>query len=1424
MGRTRISWKNGLKIPEDFVDTVGPVANLCARQWKFLVSPKMLLPSKHPQRTQTALHRMNYLRRVFSTRTSLLAAAIALAWTPRLANAQIGPAGPGNNYYPQTDAPINGNAALEFIESLLHEQYVKVKNTTGTPAPTHAGQTVYYVRVPSLYLPLSATAPALPPLPGDDNKSDFASAADYYAIASDVEIDFALGAAVQKILDGTAATAAVPYTGSLADLVSSVANYRKKAIKAMIKTATTNILNWGGYANEAARTADLETVAQSAIEANPAVAADVVATMLPLIVPKVASATPLTPVPLGGAQLTRTPSTTLTAADVKTALNALPGVMSKGGVTTTTEGGGIRVHFGSTSTLIPNLATASDFQNALNDPAFGLFQYAQFTVATDTANLIGDFQNDFVIAYKPINLNLAGATKWSLTPGFSDASDEVFQKAMDAAAENAAKIVEKAIGVVMQGVDVSGNSANPPSVNGTLAIAQNRGRQVAAIALVTAYNLGKGYLADEVGIAIGKKVKATFYQHKASDPLNKKNAILTSTDIVDAIFNTVGAPTDVKEVALIAAGLMKGFNGSKFEGVVDPTYVQADPDLPEVNIVAEINATLTLSGPDQTYLDHVRQGFQAAYAAALPTNANSVAGAIYAGLAGNEDQIAARLVGGGAWLATALTAKINGVVPFVKGSLLADVLQFDADQSGDDTIAEIMEAVVRASSKDASKFTEAAAGWSKNATTTGTLETLRFGQITEGTALGLKGQPLYNSMFNTAVGKIMTAAPLTKVLHTITNKDDNPMEPLLKSSIKLTELNAAGETQLKEIMSHAVSGALAAGHSTAPAGVAFTLAKAAKGFYRFYEPILEGAIDPAAGGAGALPDAEQWRAILGVMAVNKLSTTQEFDGTYGVDGVSGKPIGNYQPLYALIPARIQGTGVFDTMSGGPGPITNYNAALNDDALLHGGDVIKDLQDFPKAVFNKAYEAFADGSVVGDLTLTNAVLTGVGLVSSKNVSLAASLAVKFRPADATTFESEATGLNPSLAANVKLAVSTASHVAAGTGDLFDYLNNQIFQNSKYLVDIVTAATVVAPNYAHIIAHAVGFTAPKDVSKTIPSIFNYAHITTADTAVQAPLASEYDNPVDAAAAVAAAVTAGIVEAKTRIDFTALRKTNGTAAPTTKSQGVEITNLKNAVTAMVKQTLTLTGNTPPTSQWLPGTNADLSSRLTSGGDTLVGGGEGENNFLTADGNPPSLGVGLFSDIFDGGFTLAKQVGPAAIVSGFMSQVIAPTDTGLPLGNPPFASGDLGPVGQVVGAAIAVVKSDVSKVLAIAQAAAQAARAVSSTFSTIGAGQVFGSAPANGDGEKDVVLAVLNAFTKKVSGISFHITQVGHPEYVGNPLLASGKPNPYYQLDQKVAHSVHFGVLAAANNVPAAGAAGIVNFTHHTLTGAPVTDIFGL
>jgi hypothetical protein len=1370
---------------------------------------------------------MNPLRRAILSPRSLLVASLVFGLLPR-SHAQ--------GYFPQPNTPVDTNAALKFIESILHNEFTSTK-TTATPG--QSPQFDYSITVPSLLVPDSQDVPALPPLPGDDKTHNYPdiNTGVHYKLATDAQLDVALGAAVQKVLDGTATTAGVPYAGTLADLVGALANYKKTTIPVFIKTATTNILNWSGtFPSAATQSEVLSAITAAACEADPSKAAAIVGAMMPLVVPKVAGGTTgnlgmADNVKYGAAQIVRLSDTAVDAAGLKSVLNAIPGVLSKGGIKVEANGANIDLTFGGTTqTVNPSTDTLAAIQGKLN--LLGLQNYGQFTLAHETlTNIPINIQDDILISFKPIILNIAGGTKRDTTAVYADAADDVVRAAMSKAAVNGVAIVNAAMGVAIQGIDVSGGVGHSPVDNNTLAVAKSNAKKVAAAAVNAAFDNSAAYLADELAVAIGTKLKAASYFHKATAVVGvTKKPVVTSSDIVTAIFKedtittTNWSTAPIKDIALVAAGLMKGFHGSLFEGGSTGNFVDADQ--PEKNIVDALKDDtnglgLTLGTSGKTYLDGVEAGFQTAYQAPLPTNALSVGQAVLGNLSTHGTEIAARLTGALAWLPTVVSSKDATLLTYSKGSFIANVLQINADTAGGETISTILETTTRASATTASTVANLAALWAKTATTGPNLQSNRYGQITKGVALGLKGQPLYTTMLTTTVTKVLTAAPLTKVPTTITT---TPGNVTLKAPVKYTAFDTAGANELKELATYTISGAIGAGQSSSTSAVMLTLAKASSAFYRFYQPLLEGAL--AAG--SDLPTDQQWRAILPVMAAKKLSTSIEFNGQFDetINSQHPKPTFYTDTLEHLIADYVKSrTGsVFE----GAG-LAGYDTA-NNLAVDNGATVIKNIQDHPKAVFNFAYQGFfTDPNVASSSQATLAALTSSSLVSASSVPIFAAIAIKARPADFGSIQTEALGLNPALAANTKISIATASHVANSTSDLFDYLDRTIYNNSKYLTDIVSAATVVVPGHTNIIAHVASLRAPAAVSKIVAPLFNYSHITSTDSTVPDPTNANYKNVVDATTAITAAITAGVVEAKTNL-------VTGTGTPTLKTATVEITNLKNAIVAVVKQTLNLTGNTPANSSFLPGSDAYLSAGFPNG-DTSAGGGEGSNNFLQYNpglGIPQTAALTFNGSMWVGSFSRTTQIGPAGVITGFMSQMISATDTRLP-GRAPgsavpgslVADGDLGLVGQVLTAAIAVVKTDVSKILAIAQAAAQAAYGVQMSY---GGTPVFANPASDSDhlsdGEKDIVRAILNTFIVKIAGVPTAIDDPlhTHPQSTNNMLLANNKPNPYYQLDVKLANAVHFGVMAAAANIPAAGAAGVINFAHHTLTGTPVTDIFGL
>ena len=135
----------------------------------------------------------------------------------------------------------------------------------------------------------------------------------------------------------------------------------------------------------------------------------------------------------------------------------------------------------------------------------------------------------------------------------------------------------------------------------------------------------------------------------------------------------------------------------------------------------------------------------------------------------------------------------------------------------------------------------------------------------------------------------------------------------------------------------------------------------------------------------------------------------------------------------------------------------------------------------------------------------------------------------------------------------------------------------------------------------------------------------------------------------------------------------------------------------------------------------------------------------------------------------------GPAGVITGYISQAIPGT-----AGQNDIPGGATGVVFQVIKAAVKAAKDHA---LSIAQAAATAIVEISDSEATFTGTQL--------------VQAVFQAGAK-VNGSLLTLAQIQA--------------------------AVTFGKNQAAANVPGAGAAGVLNYSHHSGTGSPVTSIFDL
>ena len=104
----------------------------------------------------------------------------------------------------------------------------------------------------------------------------------------------------------------------------------------------------------------------------------------------------------------------------------------------------------------------------------------------------------------------------------------------------------------------------------------------------------------------------------------------------------------------------------------------------------------------------------------------------------------------------------------------------------------------------------------------------------------------------------------------------------------------------------------------------------------------------------------------------------------------------------------------------------------------------------------------------------------------------------------------------------VASAVAVHTKANTNDIQAYIGQQLLSNPSAAKEITSAATVVAPQFSHVIAHALAFNQPTTVYGNVDNIFLHAKITLLNGAVN----FVNDRPA-AVAAITAGLTTGILE---------------------------------------------------------------------------------------------------------------------------------------------------------------------------------------------------------------------------------------------------------------------------------------------------------
>ena len=164
----------------------------------------------------------------------------------------------------------------------------------------------------------------------------------------------------------------------------------------------------------------------------------------------------------------------------------------------------------------------------------------------------------------------------------------------------------------------------------------------------------------------------------------------------------------------------------------------------------------------------------------------------------------------------------------------------------------------------------------------------------------------------------------------------------------------------------------------------------------------------------------------------------------------------------------------------------------------------------------------------------------------------------------------------------VASAVAVHTKANTNDIQAYIGQQLLSNPSAAKEITSAATVVAPQFSHVIAHALAFNQPTTVYGNVDNIFLHAKITLLNGAVN----FVNDRPA-AVAAITAGLTTGILE-------NTLNNTLNPADTKTALKAMIARVVANAVNTPYNDVRTIGGGA---NQVLLGSNKGLDFRRTNG-----------------------------------------------------------------------------------------------------------------------------------------------------------------------------------------------------------------------------------
>ena len=300
--------------------------------------------------------------------------------------------------------------------------------------------------------------------------------------------------------------------------------------------------------------------------------------------------------------------------------------------------------------------------------------------------------------------------------------------------------------------------------------------------------------------------------------------------------------------------------------------------------------------------------------------------------------------------------------------------------------------------------------------------------------------------------------------------------------------------------------------------------------------------------------------------------------------------------------------------GGASGSASYNAITEAETILNGIRPVAGNTGF--AV--QSSSVITTLNTLGTITAPSSVLAAVYTASladpnETSALLAAAISKSSTVVPSAQLLTAAINASPSNQAALTIVNTVATHIETNilnnnNNDITNFVGYEVAQNLNYVKDIASAAVVVDPNQSNYVALTVAANNPLKAYMAIPSIFAYSQITTKANANGGGAGSHLGEPTNTSALIDMASGAAALSAGYTIGI--MQTANSPTMNTTAVQTALNSGITNAVLAAG-------------SQWK---GANLAS---------------------------STGVNSTAS------TSSPAVGAAGVITGYISQVITPTDT---------------------------------------------------------------------------------------------------------------------------------------------------------------------